>query len=105
MGKNAFGMPSKQDMPVAKPTKAQLMDARRLLLAEKADPLIKKTIDIALDDDHPGQMAAMKMCMDRLLPMSEFEARKDGARTAISITISGIGEKPVIDNDDGVETV
>lgn len=99
MGKNAFGLPSKQDMPVPKPSKSEVMKARKLLLAEKADPIIKKAIEVALNDDHPGQMSAMKMCMDRLLPMQEFEAKKDGSRTQIQITISGIGESPVIEGE------
>jgi hypothetical protein len=52
-------------------------------------------IDIALDDGHPGQMAALKMCMDRTLPTSLFDKEK-GARSAVTINITGIGEAPTI---------
>jgi hypothetical protein len=43
-------------------------------------------------------MAALKMCLDRALPVSMFEKEK-GARSAVSITITGIGgpaEAPTI---------
>jgi len=49
-------------------------------------------------------MAALKLCMDRMLPVSLFE--KEGKqRSAVNITISGIGgvtigENPVIDAED-----
>jgi len=60
--------------------------------------VIRKVIAIALDDAHPGQLAALKMCIDRQLPMSVFEDKKDGARTAITISITGVGElKDIID--------
>ncbi len=103
---NAFGMDTRVSEHVpSKPTKSQLMDARKLLLAQSADPLIRKAIETALNDDHPGQMTALKMCMDRLMPMGEFEARKDGARTAVTITISGIGETIVEGKPEDVEEV
>ena len=58
-----------------------------------------KLIEIAQNDDHPGQMAALKMAVDRILPASVFEAKKDGSRVAVNITISGLGGE-VIDVDD-----
>lgn len=96
MKRNAFGLDA-DSMPTA--PKSHVMAARKLLLAGSADPLIKKAISIALDDEHPQQVTALKMCMDRLLPMNEFERKKDGSRTAITITISGISDKPIIDGD------
>lgn len=75
----------------------------KLLNAHTGDGIIRKTIEIAMNDDHPGQTTALKMCLDRLLPTSLFEEKKDGSRTAINITISGIGDATVvgetIDND------
>ena len=64
----------------------------RLLAAPVAETMIRKLIEIAQDNEHPGQMAALKMAIDRIVPASVFEEKKDGARTAIQITISGIGE-------------
>jgi hypothetical protein len=52
-------------------------------------------IDIALNDDHPGQMAALKMCIDRTLPISMFEKDKS-QRSAVTINITGLGESPTI---------
>jgi len=93
---NAFGLPSKKsNLPATELSKSQVMSNRKLLLAQSADPLISKVIQVALDDDHPGQMSALKMCMDRLLPMQEFEAKKDGSRTAVTITISGVGDSVI----------
>lgn len=71
----------------------------QLLHAPIANTIIRKVIDIARDDEHPGQMAAMKMCMDRMLPVSMFEEKKESGRASISITITGIGETTTIEND------
>jgi hypothetical protein len=44
-----------------------------------------------MNDEHPAQMAAIKLCMDRMLPVSLFE--KEGKqRSAVTINITGIGE-------------
>jgi hypothetical protein len=40
-------------------------------------------------------MAALKMCLDRTLPMSMFEKDK-GQRSAVTINITGLGEAPTI---------
>jgi hypothetical protein len=73
----------------------------KLLNAVTGDHVIRKTIEIALDDEHPGQISALKMCMDRMLPISYFEEKKDGSRTAINITISGIGDTVVGETIEG----
>ncbi len=67
--------------------------------------MIKKAIDIALDDEHPGQMSAMKMLVERLLPMGEFEAVKGGTRNNIQITISGVGDTVIEGSKDDIEEV
>lgn len=74
---------------------------KRLLAAPVAETMIRKMIEIAQNDEHPGQMAALKMAIDRILPASVFEEKKGGSRTAIQITISGIGgDAEVIDAGD-----
>ena len=97
------GRPRKSDIEAKKRGKRGVVgrppgDAARInefkarLLATSGDKVINKIIAIALDDDHPGQMAALKMCMDRVLPVSYFEKDKTtGGRNAVSITITGIG--------------
>ena len=63
----------------------------------------QKVIEIALNDDHPGQMAALKMCIDRTLPISMFEKDK-GQRSAVTINITGLGQEPtIIDQAEDVE--
>lgn len=66
-----------------------------LLKEENGSRVIKKVIEIAMNDEHPGQVQALKLCMDRMLPASLFEEKKDGARTAIHITIGRVGEKQI----------
>jgi len=46
----------------------------QLLHAVTGDSIIRKVIDVARNDEHPGQMAALKMCIDRLLPVSMFDS-------------------------------
>ena len=71
---------------------ARINEFKARLLATSGDKVINKIIDIALDDEHQGQMAALKMCMDRVLPVSYFEKDKaTNGRSSVSITITGVG--------------
>ena len=71
---------------------ARINEFKARLLATSGDNVINKIIEIAQNDEHPGQMAALKMCMDRVLPLSYFEKDKaTGGRSSVSITITGIG--------------
>ena len=58
----------------------------QLLKAENGKQVIAKVLDIAMDDEHPNQAAALKMCMDRMLPTSMFEEEKKGDSFTISIS-------------------
>lgn len=82
--------------------KQRVQEFKEYLLSDaRAPQVIRKMFETAMNDDHPGQMAALKMCADRILPVSMFEPKKGGSRTAVQINITGIGESPiVIDNDD-----
>jgi hypothetical protein len=55
----------------------------------------QKVIEIALNDDHPHQLVALKMCLDRTLPVSLFEKDKS-QRSAVTINITGLGQEPTI---------
>lgn len=69
----------------------RLEEFKQRLLATGGTRILDKMISIALDDNHPGQMAAIKMSMDRMLPVSSFEAAKNGgASPTISINITGL---------------
>ena len=60
------------------------------LLATSGEKVINTIIRKALDDNDKDQVACLKMCVDRVLPMSYFEKEKQAGRGGISITISGI---------------
>ena len=68
----------------------RLKELKELMIRSGGKDVAQKVIEIALNDDHPGQMAALKMCIDRTLPISMFEKDK-GQRSAVTINITGIG--------------
>lgn len=76
----------------------RLKELKELMIRSGGKDVAQKVIDIALNDQHPGQMAAIKMCLDRSMPVSMFEKDK-GARSAVNITITGLGgtvEAPMV---------
>jgi hypothetical protein len=77
---------------------ARIAELKARLLATTGDKVINKIIEIAMSDGHPVQGAALKMCIDRVLPLSYFEKDKQngGSTPQISINISGI-TSPVVD--------
>lgn len=81
---------------------ARINEFKARLLATSGDKVITKIIDIAMDDEHTGQMAALKMCMDRVLPVSYFEKDKNNTgKASVNITITGVGgEQTVISGSD-----
>lgn len=85
--------PGKVGRPQGDNGRIQELKAR--LLATTGDKVINKIVSIAMDDNHAGQMAALKMCMDRVLPTSLFEKDAKGQRNAVTINITGIGDAKV----------
>jgi len=72
----------------------------RMLASPKSRKVLDSILDAALNDDHKNQAAAWKLLMDRMLPVSYFEKdNAQGGRPAVSITISGIGDAKVTEND------
>jgi hypothetical protein len=69
----------------------RVKELKQMLVEGKGQHVVQKVIDIALDDSHPSQMAALKMCMDRALPMSVFE-KTSAQRNAVTINITGLGQ-------------
>ena len=78
----------------------KIRELKDMLLKSGGKNVVQKVIDIALDDGHPGQMAALKMCMDRTLPASMFDKEKT-QRGAVTINITGIGAPEIKDIVDG----
>lgn len=66
----------------------------------KLGPLVEKLFDIAMDDEHPGQMQAMKVITDKILPTQSFSSESKKS-SAVNINITGlqvaVEEKPVND--------
>ena len=75
----------------------------RFLKSDKLEPFVKKLFDIAMDDDHDGQMQAIKLITDRILPTAGFSGEQNKS-SAVQINITGlqvaVDEKPV--NEDPV---
>jgi hypothetical protein len=72
----------------------KIKELRRMMIEGRGKAVVQKIIDIALEDGHPGQMAALKMCVDRTLPMSMFE-KGNGQRSAVTINITGLDGIPL----------
>jgi len=77
----------------------RLKELKELMIRSGGKDVAQKVIEIALNDEHPGQMAALKMCIDRTLPVSMFEKDKS-QRSAVTISITGIGGEPTVINAD-----
>jgi hypothetical protein len=81
----------------------RIKELRDIMIRGGGKHVAEKVIEIALNDEHPSQMVALKMCLDRTLPVSMFEKDK-GQRSAVTINITGIGEPTIIDADSGEVT-
>lgn len=77
---------------------ARIAEFKARLLATSGTRVIDKVLQVAMDDEHPGQMAAMKMCLDRMLPLSMFEKDAKGRGSAVTINIVNASDpSPIID--------
>lgn len=85
--------PGKVGRPAGDAQRIQEFKAR--LLSSSGTKIIDTVIRKALDDEDKDQIAALKMCMDRLLPTSLFEKDAKGQRNAVTINITGLGETRV----------
>lgn len=82
------------DLALPKTDSQRIKDLKDMLIKSSGKDVVEKMISIALNDNHPAQMAAIKMCVDRTLPVSMFEKDKS-QRSAVTINITGIGA-PVV---------
>lgn len=78
----------------------------RMLASPKSARVLEKVFEVALEDGHPGQMAAMKLVMDRIVPASSFDVAKgaNGGVPSISINISGL-TAPTVEAEEAVYDV
>ena len=68
----------------------------RMLNSPKSAKVLEAIYDAALNDDHKNQAAAWKLIVDRVVPISAFDATKSaGGTPQISINISGLSSPTV----------
>jgi len=121
--KRGRGRPRKDELVIAKQRvvgkvgrpkndRGRMEELKVRLLATGGTRIIDKVVSIAMQDGNPGQMAALKLCLDRILPASVFESAKSGNSVPqISINISSLGSPapatttPVIETSDDVVDV
>ena len=91
--------PGKRGRPVGDYTKARELCAR--MLVSEGDRMLKTLINMALTDGHPNQIPALKMCLDRALPISYFESKdSNNAGGGVVINISGLSPSNIASNAD-----
>jgi hypothetical protein len=104
------GRPKKADIEAAKKPgngkvgrpvgdNGRIQELKARLMATAGTKVIDKIIHIALNDEHPGQMAALKLCIDRQLPISLFEKDAKRGSNAITINITGVGNVESTESD------
>jgi hypothetical protein len=71
---------------------ARIKEFHARLLATSGETVINTIISKALNDDDKDQVACLKMCIDRVLPMSYFEKGRDAGRGSVNIQISMLGD-------------
>jgi hypothetical protein len=71
-----------------------------MLNGPKSAKVLEAIYDAALNDDHKNQAAAWKLIVDRIVPVSAFEAAKNsGSTPQISINISGLTSPSIVANE------
>jgi hypothetical protein len=76
---------------------ARINEFKARLLGTSGDKIIETLIHKALDVNDKDNMAALKLCVDRLLPLSVFDtAKNSGTTPQISINITGL-TNPAVD--------
>ena len=71
---------------------ARIKEFHARLLATSGETVINTIIKKALNDEDKDQVACLKMCIDRVLPMSYFEKGKDAGRGSVNIQISMLND-------------
>lgn len=70
---------------------ARIKEFYARLLSTSGEAVIETVIRKALDDQDKDQVACLKMCVDRLLPISHFEKTGAGRSNAIQVQIVTTG--------------
>jgi hypothetical protein len=70
---------------------ARIKEFYARLLSTSGEKVIETVLRKAMDDQDKDQVACLKMCMDRLLPVSHFEKQSQGRSNAIQVQIVTTG--------------
>ena len=70
---------------------ARIKEFYARLLSTSGEKVIETVLRKAMDDTDKDQVACLKMCIDRLLPLSHFEKDKTGRSNAIQVQIVTTG--------------
>ena len=70
---------------------ARIKEFYARLLSTSGEKVIETVLRKAMDDQDKDQVACLKMCMDRLLPVSHFEKQGQGRSNAIQVQIVTTG--------------
>lgn len=106
--KNGAGRPKKSAIEAKKKRElrgrppgeaARIREFHARLLTTKGDHIIETIIKKALDPTDKDQAAMLKMCADRLLPLSYFEKSNAAGNKGITINISGVTDAKIDAND------
>ena len=96
--------PGKRGRPVGDYTKARELCAR--MLVSEGERMLNTLIKMALTDGHPNQIPALKMCLDRALPLSYFESKDGNANQGgVVINISGLATPSNITSNADTNTI
>lgn len=94
--KSAIAAKKKRELRGRPPGEAaRIREFHARLLTTKGDHIIETIIKKALDPTDKDQAAMLKMCADRLLPLSYFEKATGAAKAGITINISGVGDTKI----------
>jgi len=78
----------------------------RMLASPKSSKVLEKLFEVALNDEHSGQMAAMKLIVDRIAPASSFDVTRGsgGSIPQVTINIAGLSTPTaeIVDNAEDV---
>ena len=70
---------------------ARIKEFYARLLSTSGEKVIETVLRKAMDDQDKDQVACLKMCIDRLLPLSHFEKQGQGRAGAIQVQIVTTG--------------
>ena len=84
--------PGKVGRPLGDSGRIQEFKAR--LLSTTGTKVIDTVLRKALDDEDKDQVACLKMCLDRMLPVSMFEKDSKGQRNTVQIDIRILVKNP-----------